>query len=91
MIFAALLGLTALQPADAQPAERAITLREVVQRALQQNPDVLLARLEEEKAKQAVAEAPASKGRTLPSCASSDSNSFSTSRNGRRFGKRGRW
>lgn len=57
MIFAALLGLTALQPADAQPAERAITLREVVQRALQQNPDVLLARLEEEKAKQAVAEA----------------------------------
>lgn len=57
MIFAALLALTAYQPANAQPTERVITLKEVVQMALAQNPDVLLARLEEEKAKQAVVEA----------------------------------
>jgi outer membrane protein TolC len=61
MIFAALLGLAASQPANGQPAnartaERAITLKEVVQMALAQNPDMLLARLEEEKAKQAVVE-----------------------------------
>ncbi len=58
MMFAVLLlGLTASQKASAQPADRAITLKEAVQIALEQNPDVLLARIEEEKAKQAVVEA----------------------------------
>jgi len=45
------------QRTGAQPLERAITLQEAVQIALEQNPDVLLARVEEEKAQQAVVEA----------------------------------
>jgi outer membrane protein TolC len=44
-------------PLSAQTAERAITLKEAVQIALEKNLDVLLAQLEEEKAKQAVVEA----------------------------------
>jgi outer membrane protein TolC len=61
MLAAALLGLMVSPQAVAQPTAestaRAITLKEVVRIALEQNPDVLLARLEEEKAKQAVVEA----------------------------------
>jgi outer membrane protein TolC len=53
----ALLVLPMARQADAQPAERAITLKEAVQLALEQNPDVLIARVEEEKARQAVVEA----------------------------------
>ncbi|MEX2302872.1 MAG: TolC family protein [Bryobacterales bacterium] len=60
-VLAALLGLTVSPPVAAQTVAestaRAITLKEVVRIALEQNPDVLLARLEEAKAKQAVVEA----------------------------------
>jgi outer membrane protein TolC len=57
LLAPALLALWPPAQAAAQTAERPITLREAVQLALQQNPDVLLARVEEEKAKQAVLEA----------------------------------
>ena len=59
-IGAALLAFTVSPRAAGQPSDaiaRAITLKEVVHIALDQNSDVLLARLEEEKAKQAVVEA----------------------------------
>jgi outer membrane protein TolC len=51
------LVLWPAQQATAQSGERAITLKEAVQLALKQNLDVLIARVEEEKAKQAVVEA----------------------------------
>lgn len=45
-------------PAQAQPVEtRPLTLQQVVELALRQNPDYLLARLDEQKARQAVQEA----------------------------------
>jgi outer membrane protein TolC len=52
-----LLLLGSVHPAAAESNERTITLKEAVQLALKQNPDVLLARIEEDKAKQAVVEA----------------------------------
>ena len=55
--FRVLLAFAVPMLSAAQPAERAITLKEAVLLALEQNPDVLLTRVEEEKAKQAVVEA----------------------------------
>jgi outer membrane protein TolC len=57
VLVAGLLALGTARQAAAQPAARAITLKEAVQLALEQNPDVLLTRVGEEKARQAVVEA----------------------------------